>query len=442
MVIILRLVHTVKETTTRRIGLEFGDPPAKSGKQDLRRRNTLLLLHLIQSNGPSSQAELARRSGLSPAAVCGILQPLIRTRILIEEGKSSAGPGRRASILAFNPHAAITAGICIDLEECQVALVDLSGRVLGQTAAHYPRYAEPDEVVELAAGCLAEIEKNNSLPRSAIVGAGVAIPGLINSRTGLVNVAANLGWRNVQLRALLERRLGVPVRVEHLGRAKAQAEALWGKGRNHRNFVCLEIGSGIGAGIVVHGRILRGAKGMGGEVGHMPIDPAGPACACGLRGCWEAFCAGPAIRKRMAQKLEALAGSPGALNPMSSLRDLNTAFERNDAVAIEVIEESARHLARGLAGLIWNFDPAFVLLTGPVVNDCPSLVAAVKQVMNTLGGAARSFEVPLIMETEHAATGVVAASAPVSLRFLEDYAAGKEEPPVVSGRPRVGVVHA
>lgn len=134
----------MKETTTRRIGLEFGDPPAKSGKQDLRRRNTLLLLHLIQSNGPSSQAELARRSGLSPAAVCGILQPLIRTRILIEEGKSSAGPGRRASILAFNPHAAITAGICIDLEECQVALVDLSGRVLGQTAAHYPRYAEPD----------------------------------------------------------------------------------------------------------------------------------------------------------------------------------------------------------------------------------------------------------------------------------------------------------
>jgi len=416
----------VKEITSHRIGLEFGSPPAKSGKQDLRRRNTLLLLHLIQSRGPSSQAELARRSALSPAAVCGILQPLIKTRILIEEGKSAAGPGRRASILAFNPRAAITAGVCIDLEECEVALVDLSGRVLDKAAAHFPRYTEPDEVVDLAVECLTRIEKRNSLDRSAIVGVGVAIPGLIDSRTGLVHVAANLGWRNVQLRALFEQRLGVPVRVEHLGRARAQAEAIWGKGKNHRNFVCLEIGSGIGAGVVTHGRILRGAGGSGAEVGHMPIDSAGPDCACGLSGCWEVFSAGPAIRKRMARKLEEWAGSPSLLNPMSALSDLNAAYESNDPVAIEVVEESARYLARGLVGVIWNFDPSFVLLTGPVVNDCPSLIKAAQRIVSALTGKARSFEIPLIIGAEHAGTGVVAASAGVSLRYLEELASVKD----------------
>ncbi|MCC6394901.1 MAG: ROK family transcriptional regulator [Bryobacterales bacterium] len=412
----------MKEANGRRVGVEFGAPPAKSGKQDLRRRNTLLLFHLIQSDGPTSQADLARRSGLSPATVSGILQPFIESRVLVEEGKSTSGLGRRASILAFNSRAILTAGVCIDLEECEVALVDLSGRVLDKASARYPRYTEPNEVVALALECLSTLETRNSLHRSSIAGVGVAIPGLINSKTGLVQVASNLGWHNVQLRALFEQRLGVPVRVEHLGRAKAQAEAIWGKGKNQRNFLCLEIGSGIGAGIVVHGRILRGAAGIGGEVGHMPIDSAGPACACGLKGCWEAFCAGPAIRKRMAQKLKDGIGSISVLNPMSSLRDLNAAFARNDAVAIEVIEESARYLARGLVGVIWTFDPAFILLTGPVVNDCPCLMDAAKHIITGLTGNARSFDIPLILASEHAAAGVVAASATVSLRYLEELA--------------------
>lgn len=419
----------MKEIIGRHLGLDLGGSPlAKSGKQDLRRRNTLLLLRLIQSDGPTSQAELARRSGLSPAAVSGILQPLIEARILVEEGKSTKGLGRRASILAFNSHAVVTVGVCIDLEECEVALVDLSGRVLDKASARYPRYTEPDAVVGLAAGCLATIEARTSLDRSSVAGVGVAIPGLINSKTGLIQVASNLGWMNVQLRALLEQRLGVPVRVEHLGRAKAQAEAIWGKGKNHRNFVCLEIGSGIGAGVVVQGRILRGAGGIAGEVGHMPIDPAGPICACGLRGCWEVFCASPAIRRRMAQKLETEKRAASSLTPLSTLRDLDAAYQKGDEIAVAVIEESAQYLVRGLTGVIWSFDPEFVLLTGPVVNDCPSLVDAAKRNMSQLKGHARSFDIPLILESHHAGTGVVAASAVVSLRYLEEFASAGNPP--------------
>lgn len=418
----------MKETIGRRVGLDLGGLPAKSGKQDLRRRNLLLLLHFIQSEGPASQADLARRTRLSPATVSGMLQPLIESRILVEEGKSSTGLGRRASILAFNPRIAVIAGVCIDLEECEVALVDLSGRVLDKACARYPRYTEPDEVVELAAGCLSTLEARNSLDRSAVAGAGVAIPGLINSRTGLVQVASNLGWVNVQLRALFEQKLGVPVRVEHLGRAKAQSEAIWGKGKNHRNFVCLEIGSGIGAGVVVQGRILRGAGGIGGEVGHIPIDPAGPVCACGLKGCWEVFCAGPAIRKRMAQRLSADNAPASVLTPLSTLRDLNAAYRQGDHVAAGIIGESAQYLVRGLVGVIWSFDPEFVLLTGPVVNDCPSLIDAAKTIMSSLTGSARSFDIPLIPESHHAGMGVVAASAAVSLHYLEEFASTDKPP--------------
>lgn len=419
---IIHLIRNVKEIIRGRIGLEFGAPPAKAGKQELRCRNTLLLLALIQSDGPSSQADLARRSALSPATVSGILQPLIESRILIEEGKSTAGLGRRASILAFNPRANITAGVSIDLEEVEVALVDLSGRVLDQTSSPYPRYTEPNEVVTLAAECLSKLEVRNAIGRDAVAGIGVAIPGLISASTGLVQVASNLGWMNVQLRDLFEQRLGAPVRVEHLGRAKARAEAIWGKGKNHRNFICLEIGSGIGAGIVVHGRILRGAGGIGGEVGHMPVDLAGPVCACGLKGCWEVFCSGPAIRRNLARRLAERGDFQSVLSPLSSLKDLDAAYRKGDPVAIEVIEESAAYLVRGLTGVIWSFDPEFVLLTGPVVTLCPSLFEAAQLRMIALKGTARSFDVPLILESHPAGTGVVAAAATVATRYLEELA--------------------
>lgn len=423
--------------------MEFGAPPAKAGKQELRRRNTLLLLSLIQSEGPSSQAELARRSALSPATVSGILQPLIESRILVEEGKSTAGLGRRASILAFNPRANLTAGVCIDLEEVEVALVDLSGRVLDQTSTGYPRYTEPNEVVTLAAQCLATLEARNSLTRDSIAGVGVAMPGLINSSTGLVQVASNLGWMNVQLRDLFEQRFGLSVRVEHLGRAKARAEAIWGKGKNHRNFVCLEIGSGIGAGVVVHGRLLRGAGGIGGEVGHMPVDASGPVCACGFKGCWEVFCSGPAIRKSLARRLaegtnsadlnstgtnSIGTNSSGTLSPMATLADLELAYVQGDADAIAVVEEWASYFVRGLVGVIWSFDPEFILLTGPVVHQCPSLVEAAKRLISGLKGNARSFNIPLILESHPAGTGVVGAAATVATRYLEELAS--------SGSPR------
>ncbi len=417
----------MKEIIRRRIGLEFGAPPAKAGKQELRRRNTLLLLSLVQSEGPSSQADLARRSALSPATVSGILQPLIESRILVEEGKSTAGLGRRASILAFNPRANLTAGVSIDLEEVEVALVDLSGRVLDQTSAPYPRYTEPNEVVTLAGECLEKLEARNSLTRDSIAGVGVAMPGLINSSTGLVQAASNLGWMNVQLRDLFEQRFGLPVRVEHLGRAKARAEAIWGKGKNHRNFVCLEIGSGIGAGIVVHGRLLRGAGGIGGEVGHMPVDASGPMCACGFKGCWEVFCSGPAIRKNLARRLGESANTAGtngngALGPMATLAELEAAYLQGDADAIAVVEEWASYFVRGLVGVIWSFDPEFVLLTGPVVHHCPSLMEAAKRRMGGLKGNARSFDIPLILESHPAGTGVVGAAATVATRYLEELA--------------------
>jgi len=398
-------------------------PPAlKSGRSDLRRRNKWLLLHLIQTHGPSSQAELARSSGLSPAAVSGILQPLIEAHVLIEERKTTSGLGRKAAILAFNPRTALAAGITIDQEEAKIGLVDPSARIVDCASVTYGRYTEPHEVVGLVAARFSALAERNHVERSALIGAGVAIPGLVDSDAGLVCVATNLGWRNVQLRALVERELQLPVRVEHLGRAKARAEATWGKGIGHSNFVCLEIGSGIGAGVMLDGRILLGAGASAGEVGHMPVDPRGPRCACGLNGCWETFCASPAIRRRLGECLAAAGANGSPLSPTSSLAELGRAAEQGDPVALSVIGQTAEHLARGLVGVIWSFDPEVVILSGPVVRDCPGLIEATRLLLSQ-PEAARKFDVPLVAATCDSGSGVVAAAAIASFRYVEQLAA-------------------
>lgn len=402
---------------------DFASPRLKVGRGDLRRRNRWLLLHLIQTHGPSSQAGLARRSGLSPATVSAILQPLIENRTLVEEGKAQSGIGRKASILAFNPRSILIAGVSIEQEECEVALVDLSARVLDHVTAEYPRYTEPREVADLAVARIRAMLRSNRIDSRALAGIGVAIPGLVDSDSGLVCVATNLGWRNVQLRALFEQKTQLPASVEHLGRAKARAQAVWGQGAGHRNFVCLEIGSGIGAGVVADGRILIGAGAFAGEVGHTVLDPSGPRCACGLDGCWETFCASPAIRRRIGEHLASDAGTGSTLTPGSSVAELGRAAGQGDPVARRVVAETARHLARGLVNVIWNFDPEVVILSGSVVRNCPSLIEATQAGLAKLE-AARSFNVPLVAASHESDASVIAASAVVSFRRVEELANG------------------
>jgi len=390
----------------------------KTSRSDLRLRNRRFLLRLIQTEAPISQAELARRSGLSPASVSSILQALIENGVLAEDGKTTSGLGRKGSLLAFNRLEVLAVGIVIEQESCEVALVDLSGRVLDSGTKAYPRYSPPDEIASAAVEQLEALVRRCGVQPRALVGLGVAVPGLVDAQAGSVKIAANLGWRNVSLQSLFEQRLHLPVGVEHLGKARARAEALWGRGRGLENFICLEVGSGIGAGVVCDGRVLTGATAAAGEVGHIVIDPNGPRCSCGLNGCWEVFCSGPAIRRRVAIELASDPAYSGTLSPTSSIAELSIAAQQGDPVAHRVIESTAGYLARGLVNLIWNFDPELIILSGFVVRDCPILLEATQAALGKIS-TSRNLDIPLAAQAQGAQAGVIAASAIFSVRHVE-----------------------
>jgi len=385
----------------------------------LRQQNTRLLLHLIQMQRAISQAELARQSGLSPAAVSGILQWLLTQELLVENGKShQQGAGRRGALLTFNEQKAIVAGVVIDQTQCEVALLTLSAQVLAHTSQVNPAYDDPVQTLELIVALLHTLLQQLPLPTSALVGIGVAMPGLIDADAGVVNVAANLGWRNVHLGTMLQERLALPVRLEHLGRAKAIAETLWGRGIGCANLVCVEIGSGIGAGIMMAGNLLKGGSGSAPEIGHSVLDLHGPECACGLRGCWESYCAGPAIRKRIGCCLTTMPQLKTSLAPQSTLAELEAAVGAGDVLAQVVMSETATYMARGLLNVIWNFDPSLIILSGFVVQECPTLIEFTRVALQTLQ-VVRTVDIPLVVTAQGADAGVIAASALASVHYLE-----------------------
>jgi N-acetylglucosamine repressor len=391
-----------------------------AGRTDLRSRNTHLLLHLIQTDGPISQADLARRSGLSPSTVSGIMQPLIENYLIVAAGKNTKqGMGRRASLLTFNPETLMTIGVVIEPEKCKMALVDFSGSVVGTTDLAYCPPYQPDQIADFIKDDLEKLLQKYDIQRDALVGIGVAMPGMIDAESGNVKAAVNLGWMNIPLKQILEKQLKLPASIENVGKAKIAAEMIWGMGVECKNIVLLEIGSGIGGGAVIDARLLNGGTYAAVEVGHTSLDLKGPKCQCGLQGCWEVFCNGPAIRERIKTYLNKHPNIVTNLNQESSLRDLQKAAEAGDELALRVIHETAVYMARGFANVIWNFDPEMFILTGYVVENCPVIIDVTQDELSKIQ-AVRSMEVPLMKAKQGGNFGVVSASALVSRGYLEE----------------------
>jgi len=391
-----------------------------AGRNDLRSRNTHFLLHLIQTDGPISQADLARRSGLSPSTVSGIIQPLIENFLIVAAGKNTKqGMGRRASLLTFSPETLMTVGVVIEPDDCKIALVDFSGTVVGSTDLDYCPPYQPEQIANSIKEDLEILLQEYDVQQESIVGVGVALPGMIDGELGIVKAAINLGWMNVPLKQILEKQLKIPVSIENIANAKIAAETIWGKGVDCRNIVLLEIGSGIGGGAMVDAHLIEGATYSAAEVGHTSLDFNGPRCQCGLQGCWEVFCNGPAIRERITNYLSNYPDVVTQLNPKSNLRDLQESAEADDELALSIIQETVKYMARGFVNIIYNFDPEMLILTGYVVEDCPFLIDRTQEELKRLQ-AVRSMDVPLVKAKQGGNFGVISASVLVSRRYLED----------------------
>lgn len=209
------------------------------------------------------------------------------------------------------------------------------------------------------------IEEAGLLPTD-IYAVGLGIPGLVDPVRGVGIASVNLNWRNVPVRAELQERLGLPCFIENDVKAAALGEARYGAGRGLDSLVFLIIGTGIAASVVQNHTILRGSHGIAGEIGHAIIEPDGPVCKCGGRGCFEALASGPAIAARAVAKLQAGGSSPLASLPEITAEDVFEAAAGGDPLALQTIREVAAYVAFVVQFLALAYDPQVIVLGGGI----------------------------------------------------------------------------
>jgi glucokinase len=254
-------------------------------------------------------------------------------------------------------------------------------------------------------------------PQNVTSGIGICAPGPLDPRTGIVVNPPNLpGWRNFPLADLVSKAYRLPVRVDNDGNAAALAESLWGAGRGYQNVFCATIGTGIGTGIVFDHRIYHGRTGAAAEGGHMTIDYRGPRCACGKLGCIEVLASGPAIARRASEKIAAgrpstiLQQAGGHLDRITS-EMVGRAYAEGDALAKEVLQETAMFLTVWLGNIIDLLEPDVMIVGGGVATMLQPFFGEIRDHLSSWCVNSHCQEIPLVTAHYGAEAGIAGGAA-------------------------------
>lgn len=276
----------------------------------------------------------------------------------------------------------VVIGADLGATHLRAALVTAEGEVSARMQRPTPREAPGTEILALISELLREVAgASEPLPVAACIG----IPGLIDADEGRVILTANMpGFRNLALAGPLREALGMPVSIENDASAAALGEHRFGAGRGTRNLVHATLGTGIGGGIVIDGKLYRGARGLAGEIGHVIIDPAGPRCGCGSRGCLEAMVSGVAFAGR-ARKILAGAESELLLEIVGyrepSAADLYAAARAGDRQCEAEIRHGGHLLGLALGGVANVLNPDAITLSGGLLEMGEMLLGPMRQAM-------------------------------------------------------------
>jgi glucokinase len=309
---------------------------------------------------------------------------------------------------------AMTIGVDIGGTKVAAGLVDSTGEISNKTRA--PMVATGDAATGFAAVKAAIDAVFSEFPeaRAAVTGIGLCSPGPLDPKTGVVLNPPNVPcWRNYPLAAEVERVFGIPARVDNDANAAGLAEALWGAGAGYTNVFYATLGTGIGTGIVIDRKIYHGRTGSAAEGGHMTIDFHGPQCPCGKRGCIEALASGPNIARRARARLtptSRIVQLAGSLEQVRS-EHVGQAFREGDAVATEVLTETAHLLTVWLGNIVDLLEPDVMVVGGGVAELMSPFFETISKDLQHWAINQRAGEIPLLMARYGADAGIAGAGA-------------------------------
>lgn len=353
----------------------------------IRSANAVSVLRTLYAHGDLSRTRLAGLTKMSPATITRITAELTAKGLIAEVGREASQGGRKAILLHLNDRRICAGGLQILRDRVDLALADLRGEILVKRSFR-PYSLEPPEMVREIAREFHLLLADSGTPGENVLGVGAAVTGIVDSAQGMLLRSTALGWRMVPVAGLLEEALGFPATVENDANAAALAEVWFGRGKDVSSLLFITTDRGVGMGIIQEGRLLGGARGMAGEIGHIPLSPDGHPCRCGQRGCLETYLFLPDVLRRYRELGGEETGDGGILFARA---------RAGEPAATQVVEASARALgtvASFAAGLL---DPDLIVIGGLWGRLAPDfLVQAGLYCREALAGGGLPSSAPLV----------------------------------------------
>jgi predicted NBD/HSP70 family sugar kinase len=324
---------------------------SSEGVRDINRR---AVLNLIRTKQPISRADLARISGLQRSTISLIVEDLIEGHWVLEGPTGRLPRGRRPTFLRLNDDRVII-GVDIRPLQITVALADVNGKFTSQEVM--PTAANPKTAID---GVITRIQRLlRSCGEKKVEGIGISLPGRVEPGSGRLVFAPNLKWTDFDIAEAVQKATGFDVEMENAANACVLA-AVWFDHIESRNLVVVTVSEGIGTGILVNGRLARGFSGMAGEFGHVALNPDGPPCSCGSRGCWEVFAS-----NRAALRYYFESSAQTGLN----FQDLLSLADQGNHKAAKALETMAHFLGRGMRMIVAGLDPEQIVIIGDLTRS-------------------------------------------------------------------------
>jgi len=391
-------------------------PPVKATHQKTKLHNRDLVLKTIFDHESISRAEIARLTKLTRATVSDMVSSLIDEGLVEEVGFGESIGGKAPILLSLIADARYLIGLNLAQDKFIGAVVNLRGEIK-ETVELPVDDSDGEQALQLVYQILDQLTQNDWKP---LVGIGVGTPGLVNTREGVVVNAVNLDWQDLPLAHLLQSRYRLPVTILNDSQATAIGEFVYG-GDHHSegNLIVVTVKHGIGAGILINGRLFQGDGGGAGEIGHVVVQENGELCRCGKYGCLETIASARAIVQRAVTLAPGYNNSELAKHPNDiSLGTIEAAWRADDPLAQQILSDAAHYLGTSIASLIGVLNIQKIVLTGDMAPFGEPWLQSVKDAMTQAALTLMAQGTQLEMGTLEFRACILGASA---FMLLEDY---------------------
>jgi predicted NBD/HSP70 family sugar kinase len=385
------------------------DARVGSAQRDGNRRRVVNALRVA---GPSTRADLLK-AGLSRSTVANVVDDLISAGLVVRV-QAALEPrvnGRPPEYVGLDGGAATAAGVEIANGCVRLALCNVAQELIAFDAADVPEDSDPENTLRVVRDLIKSLSDRTGVPLERLIGVGVAVPGPVQRRTGIIGRACTLApWIGVRSCELAEEVLGSPALVANDANLAALAETTWGAGRGYDDVAYVYTAYGIGVGLVLGGQLYSGAAGTAGEIGHTTVDEHGEICACGGRGCLNTVADPNAVTRQLQQVL-----SPGI-----TIREVIELTREGDPRCRRVMADAGRQIGAALASLYNLLDPEVIIIGGYLKEAGPALLDPLRESMARCAIHAGEAISPVItgrLDDEVVAMGAAAGVLRDPLRF-------------------------